>query len=101
MTINGYEPSRRISSLLKGLIRRQIIKSFKINIINSRYYAEACNEFAAPVSASLRLETLLFSKKCRSGGEPLQTLYPIWPTKIQLQTSRYIKDERVIARFKF
>ena len=40
----------------------------------SQYYAEACNEFAGPISAPLRLwATQLLSKKCRSGGEPLAT----------------------------
>ena len=46
------------------------------------YYAGACNELAGPISASLRLWTKqLFSKKCRSGGEPLATLCPIWPAR--------------------
>ena len=39
----------------------------------SLYYAEACHEFAGPIFMSLRLQvTQLFSKKCRSFGEPLQ-----------------------------
>ena len=42
------------------------------------YYAEACNEFAGPISASLRLRaTKLLLEKCRSGGEPLATLCSI------------------------
>ena len=42
----------------------------------SLYYAEACNDFAGPFSASLHLRaTQLLSKKCRKGGEPLATLY--------------------------
>ena len=46
----------------------------------SLYYAEAYNKFAGPISASLRLQaTQLLPKKCRSGGEPLATVCPIWP----------------------
>ena len=60
------------------------------------YYAEACNEFAGPISASLRLlATQLFSKKYRSGGEPLTTLRPIWPARDSTSRPR---DERVTAR---
>ena len=40
------------------------------------------NKFAGPIFASLRLrETQLLSKKCRSGGELLATLRPIWPVR--------------------
>ena len=43
-------------------------------------YFEACNEFAVPIFASLRLQaTQFFSKKYRSGGELLATLCPIFP----------------------
>ena len=39
------------------------------------YYADACNEFAGPIFASLRLQaTQLNSKKCRSGGGPARDL---------------------------
>ena len=41
-------------------------------------HPEACNEFAGPISASLRLRTAqLLSKKCRSDGEALATLRSI------------------------
>ena len=42
-------------------------------------YAEACNEFAGPYSASLRPRVTQLSKKCRNADEPLATLRPIWP----------------------
>ena len=46
------------------------------------YYAEACNEFAGPISTSLRLRaTQLLSKKCRSDGKALATLCPIWAAR--------------------
>ena len=52
-----------------------ILKSNSNLLLYSLYYAEACNEFAGPISASLRLwATQLLSKKCCSGGEPLATL---------------------------
>ena len=41
----------------------------------SLYYAEACNKFAGPVSASFRPATQLHSKKYCSGGEPLAKMY--------------------------
>ena len=48
----------------------------------SLYYAETCNEFAGPISASLRLRAIqLISKKCRSDGEPLATLCSIWQAR--------------------
>ena len=47
-----------------------------------RYYTEACKELVVPNSASLRPgNTQLLSKKCRSDGEPLVTLFPIWPVQ--------------------
>ena len=45
--------------------------------LHSLYYAEACNELAGPISASLLPATQLSSKKCFSIGEPLATLCPI------------------------
>ena len=46
------------------------------------YYAEAYNELAGPISASLHLQAAeLLSTKYRNGGEPLATLCPIWPTR--------------------
>ena len=41
------------------------------------YYAEACNELAGPIPASLRPSTQFLWKKCHSGGELLATLCPI------------------------
>ena len=50
-------------------------------LLYSLYYAETCDEWAGPISALLRLRaTQLFLKICRSGGEPLVILCPIWPT---------------------
>ena len=49
--------------------------------IYSLYYAEACNGFAGPISASLRQQTQLLSKKSHSGGEPLAPKCPIWPAR--------------------
>ena len=44
----------------------------------SLYHTDACNEFAGPISASLRLRaTQLLLKKCRNGGEPLASLCSI------------------------
>ena len=58
------------------LLQKVYIKS---NLaLYSRYYAEACKEFAGRLSTSLRQRaTQILLEKCRSGGEPLVTLYPI------------------------
>ena len=57
--------------------------STKSNLsLHSLYYAEACNELAGRISASLHLRTTkLHSKKFRSSGQPLATLHPIWSAK--------------------
>ena len=47
----------------------------------SLYYAEACNEFTGPSPRNCAQATQLHSKKCRSGGEPLVTLRPVWPAR--------------------
>ena len=56
----------------------QNLHLFKLNLLllySLYYYAEACNEFAGPITASLRQKaTQLLSKKYRSGGESLATL---------------------------
>ena len=49
-----------------------LLIAIKFNLsLYSLYYAERCNEFAGPVSASLRLRATaqLFLKKCRCGDE--------------------------------
>ena len=51
-----------------------IKKHLFFHFIIMLHYAEACNEFAGPILASLRPGTQLLSKKCRRGGEPLATL---------------------------
>ena len=66
-------------------INERVIKS----LVYSLYYAEACNEFAGPISASLRLRaTQILSKKYRSGGEPLATLCPLNGPRFEPQNSR-------------
>ena len=60
---------------------------------------QACKEFAGPISASLcpgNTPTQLFWKKCRSGGEPLATLFDLNGPRFEPQTSRS-KDELVAA----
>ena len=47
----------------------------------SLFYAEACNEFAEPFSASMRPGNTAPSKECRSGGEPLATQCPTGPAQ--------------------
>ena len=60
------------------------IKSLRYSL----YYAEACNEFARPISTSLRLwATQLFSKKWCSGGELLATLSVLTSPRLKPQTS--------------
>ena len=69
----------KISEIRQNNCLRHQIKSFIILM----YYAEACLKFVGPISASLCPEkTALFSKKCRSGDEPLATLCSIWPARI-------------------
>ena len=73
---------------------------YQINLsLYSLYYAEACNEFAGPIPASLRPRaTQLPPKKCRNGGEPLATLCPIQPTLDLKFRSPAPGTERVTAR---
>ena len=53
------------------------------------YYAEACNEFTGPNSASLRVSNaLLLSKKCRSSGEPLATQSDLTGSRLDLPLQR-------------
>ena len=57
------------------------VEKIKSNLwLNSLHYVETCNDMVGPISTSLRLRaTQLRTKKCRSGGKPLATLYSIWP----------------------
>ena len=51
-------------------------------VIHAISNAKADNEFARPISASLRLWTTeLLLKKCRCNDEPLVTLCPIQPAQ--------------------
>ena len=54
--------------------REYQIKSFIVLL----YFTETSNEFARPISASLRLWATQFSKKCWNDGESFATLCPIW-----------------------
>ena len=51
-------------------------KSIK-SLSNLLYYAEACSEFAVPISASLRPGNTASSEKMLNGGEPLTALRQI------------------------
>ena len=65
----------------------------------SLYYAEACNEFAEPISLRRHCgqATQLLSNKCCSGDEPLATLSDLTNPRFEPQTSRS-RDEHVTAR---
>ena len=55
-----------------------IVFKYQVNFfLYSPCYAEACNEFAGPISASLRPGKQFVLKKYRCGGEPMATLCPI------------------------
>ena len=59
-------------------VHREKPNQIKSNLsLYSLDYAEACNELAGPISASLHPGNTAPLKKCRSGGEPLATLCPI------------------------
>ena len=49
--------------------------------LDSLFYAEACNKFAGPISASLRPGNTLLLKKFCCGGKSLAALCPIWPAR--------------------
>ena len=62
------------------LCRQHVFELYSNLSIYSLCYAEACNEFAGPVS-TVRApwqQSLSFLKKYQSGGEPLAMLCPIW-----------------------
>ena len=73
-----FSTPRWCKELFQGI---NLLNYFKIKSNLSLYllyYAEACNEFAGPISASLRQRaTQLLSKKCCSCSESLATLCPI------------------------
>ena len=71
----AFEKSKNLLDFFDYFFNLILIKS---NLsLYLMYYAEACNEIAGPVSASLRLGSTAFSKKCRSSGEPFATMCPI------------------------
>ena len=77
--------SSTISSKKIGFTQRSLLLSvylnriFKLtNLLYSLYYAEACNRSHLRVIAP-RQHSFDLSRKCCSGGEPLATLYSIWP----------------------
>ena len=73
------------------------IKSFVVLAVFRRNVLQ--DEFAGPISASLRLRaTQLLSTKCRSGGESLATLVSDLTCPKFWSTDLPFRDERVIAR---
>ena len=74
---------------------------FLIKLSYSLLYAEACNEFAGPISAALRLRAKhLFLKKCRRSDEPLafgNTVSNLTGSRFEPQAFRF-RGERVTAR---
>ena len=54
------------------------LNQIKINLsLYLLYYDEARNQLTEPISASVRPGKTAPFEKCRSGGKPLATLYPI------------------------
>ena len=57
-------------------------KSIKFFLLYSLYYAESCNEFAGPISASLRPgNTAPFEEISQQWRIALAKLCPIWPAR--------------------
>ena len=75
-----------------------LILSNQSNIsLYSLYCAEACNELAGPISASLRWATQLLLKKCRSVGN---TVVDVTNPRFEPQTSRS-RDERFTVCYRY
>ena len=98
--LNGarFEP-QTFRSRDERICKYIIISQIKSNLsLYSLYYAEACNEFAGPISASLRLSnTAPFEEMLQRWQTVGNTVFDLTGPRFKPQTSRS-RDERVTAR---
>ena len=85
---------RQMVSKTESLTRRLQYSQSKLSLY-LQHCAEACNEFARPISASLcERATQLLLKKCHSGGEPLAN------TEFNLTSSRFKPQSQKSTRYR-
>ena len=83
--IHIFHAERTFSGCIK---QRIIMENQRKSSLNSRYYAEACNEWQ---SISLRLNVWA-TQKCRSGREPLAAVFYLTDPVFEPRTSRADND---------
>ena len=92
LTRFGIDRNSAILSIAQRVIQKSNL------LLYSLYYAEACNKFAGPISASLRPgNTAPFGEMLQRWRDVGNTVSDLTGPRFEAQASRY-RDERVTAR---